>query len=36
MKVLDLRSFLGSWPYDPENNVRVAHGADGRGTRNSG
>jgi DNA-binding XRE family transcriptional regulator len=30
MQVVDLRSFLGSWPYDPENNVRVAHGADGR------
>jgi DNA-binding XRE family transcriptional regulator len=30
MQVSDLRSFLGSWPYDPENNVRVAHGADGR------
>jgi DNA-binding XRE family transcriptional regulator len=31
MEVLDLQSFLGCWPYDPENNVRVAHGADGRG-----
>jgi DNA-binding XRE family transcriptional regulator len=30
MKVVDLGSFLGSWPYDPENNVRVARGADGR------
>src|SRR4030095_1795020 len=30
MQVVDLRSFLGDWPYDPENNVRVAHGADGR------
>jgi hypothetical protein len=30
MQVADLRSFLGSWPYDPENNVRVAQGADGR------
>jgi hypothetical protein len=30
MQVVDLRSFLGSWPYNPENNVRVAHGADGR------
>ncbi|HEV2717341.1 MAG TPA: hypothetical protein VGU64_18890 [Terriglobales bacterium] len=25
-----LRSFLESWPYDAENNVRVARGADGR------
>jgi hypothetical protein len=30
MQFSNLRSFLGSWPYDPENNVRVAHGADGR------
>ena len=30
MKVVNLRSFLGSWPYDPENNVCVTHGADGR------
>jgi len=30
VQVVNLRSFLGSWPYDPENNVRVAHGADGR------
>jgi hypothetical protein len=30
MQVVDLRSFLGSWPYDPENNVRVARGADCR------
>jgi hypothetical protein len=29
MQVVDLRSFLGSWPYDPENNVRVAQGAHG-------
>ena len=27
---LALRSFLESWPYDAENNVRVARGADGR------
>jgi hypothetical protein len=27
---LALRSFLESWPYDSENNVRVARGADGR------
>jgi hypothetical protein len=27
---LALRSILESWPYDPENNVRVAHDADGR------
>ena len=26
----DLREFLHDWPYDPGNNVRVAHGADGR------
>ena len=30
MKVVDLRSFLGNWPYDAENNARVAHGEDGR------
>jgi len=30
MKVVNLRSFLGSWPYDPENNVCVTRGADGR------
>src|SRR4029450_12691006 len=30
MQVVDLRSFLGSWPYDAENNVRVACSADGR------
>lgn len=30
MQVVDLRSFLGRWPYDPENNVRFAHGADNR------
>src|SRR6266480_7287605 len=30
MKLVDLRSFLESWPYDAENNVRVASGADGR------
>src|SRR4030095_13280117 len=30
MQVVDLRSFLGSWPYDSENNVRVTRGADGR------
>ena len=27
---LALRSILESWPYDPENNVRVAHDTDGR------
>jgi hypothetical protein len=27
---LALRSFLESWPYEAENNVRVARGADGR------
>lgn len=26
----DLRGFLNSWPYDPDNNVRVAPGANGR------
>ncbi len=26
----DLRALLASWPYDPGNAVRVAHGADGR------
>lgn len=26
----DLREFLNSWPYDPDNNVRLAPGADGR------
>ena len=26
----DLREFLNSWPYDPGNNVRLAHGANGR------
>jgi len=30
MQIVDLRSFLGSWPYDSENNVRVARGADCR------
>jgi hypothetical protein len=25
-----LREFLDSWPYDPNNNVRLARGADGR------
>jgi hypothetical protein len=30
MKVVDLRSFLEDWPYNVENNVRVAHGEDGR------
>jgi hypothetical protein len=30
MKVVNLRSFLGSWPYDPGNNVCVTRGADGR------
>ena len=26
----DLRGFLDSWPYDPDNNVRIAPGANGR------
>ena len=26
----DLRKFLDSWPYDPDNNVRLARGADER------
>lgn len=26
----DLRGFLNSWPYDPDHNVRVTLGADGR------
>ena len=26
----DLRKFLESWPYDPEHNVRLARGANGR------
>lgn len=30
MKAVDLRSLLEIWPYDAENNVRIAHGADGR------
>jgi hypothetical protein len=30
VKIAALRSFLESWPYDAENNVRVARGADGR------
>src|SRR4029453_9498285 len=30
MKVANLRSFLGSWPYHSENNGRVTRGADGR------
>ena len=30
MKALDLRSYLESWPYDAENNVRTGHGSDGR------
>ncbi|HEY4272136.1 MAG TPA: hypothetical protein VGM65_09025 [Candidatus Udaeobacter sp.] len=30
MKVVDLRSFLGNWPYDAENNICVAHGEEGR------
>jgi hypothetical protein len=30
MKVVDLRSLLENWPYDAENNVRNAHGEDGR------
>jgi hypothetical protein len=30
VKIAALRSFLGSWPYDSENNVRAARGADGR------
>ena len=27
---VDLRELLQSWPYDPEDNLRVARGADGR------
>src|SRR6266516_7653377 len=30
MKPVDLRSFLENWPYDPENNVRLAREIDGR------
>src|SRR5882724_3277332 len=30
VKILALRDFLGSWPYDAENNIRLARGADGR------
>jgi hypothetical protein len=30
VKILALRDFLESWPYDAENNIRVARGADGR------
>jgi len=30
MKTVDLRDCLQSWPYDETNNVRTAHGADGR------
>jgi hypothetical protein len=30
MKTPALRNFLDSWPYDAENNIRVARGADGR------
>jgi hypothetical protein len=26
----DLREFLNRWPYNPDDNVRLAHGADGR------
>jgi hypothetical protein len=26
----DLREFLSSWPYDPDNNVRLEIGKDGR------
>jgi hypothetical protein len=26
----DLRKLLKAWPYDPENDVRIAHGDDGR------
>jgi hypothetical protein len=29
-EMLDLRQFLNVWPYDPDNNVRLARGADGR------
>src|SRR5215210_2647502 len=27
---LDLREFLNGWPYDSDNNVRLARGEDGR------
>jgi hypothetical protein len=27
----DLREFLGYWPYDPDQNVRLVSGSDGRG-----
>ncbi len=30
MKIAALRSFLESWPYDAQNNVRTARGANGR------
>ena len=30
MKIAALRTFLESWPYEPENDVRVVRGADGR------
>lgn len=30
MNVLDLRSYLESWPYDADRNVRVARGVNGR------
>ena len=29
-KPLDLRSYLGSWSYDPDNNARVVRAAAGR------
>jgi hypothetical protein len=30
VKIAALRSFLESWPYDAENNIRVSRGTDGR------
>lgn len=30
MKIPGFQKFLESWPYDPENNIRFAFGADGR------
>jgi hypothetical protein len=30
VKIVDLRRVLESWPYDAENNIRVARGTDGR------
>lgn len=30
MRIVSLRWFLDSWPYDAKQNVRIAHGVDGR------